>query len=339
MIAILLLEDSVLDADLIRASLDRAQLAFSIERVTSRDAFAAAVATGGHDLILADYCLPSFDGMTALEIARAAVPETPFIFVSGTLGEEIAIESLKHGATDYVVKQRLQRLPAAVTRALAEATERRERRKAEEQEKLLIAELSHRVKNTLATVSSIANQTLRRSESLAAFETTFMGRLRALADAHTLLLRARWQSVELPRIVQQALKPFLSADSDAVRLTGPGVALDARMALPLSMVVHELATNAARHGALRGPGGTITVDWRIDTATDLPRLQLSWIERNVLPFEPPRHDGFGTMLIRHGIGHELRGTARLGYSESGLSCEIELPLTTSRPDVLAMTAA
>ena len=147
-INILLLEDSDLDAELIAGHLRKGNVSHRITRVSTRDDYIGAL-SGDYDIILADYSLPSFDGLSALEIAHERTPETPFIFVSGTLGEEIAIESFKRGATDYVLKQRLVRLPAAVTRALAEAKEKFERQQAEAQLRLLVAELSHRVNNTI----------------------------------------------------------------------------------------------------------------------------------------------------------------------------------------------
>jgi signal transduction histidine kinase len=132
MVRILMLEDSQIDAELIRERILRTVEAAEISQVVLREEFEAALEKTGFDLILADYSLPGFDGMAALDIARQVVPETPFIVVSGVLGEEFAIEALKRGATDYVLKQRLSRLPAAMRRALSEAYERRERRLAEE---------------------------------------------------------------------------------------------------------------------------------------------------------------------------------------------------------------
>ncbi|USI71436.1 response regulator [Sphingomonas morindae] len=128
---VLHLEDSSIDADLICEYLRQAGADCAVERVWTRDDFVAALHRGGWDLILADHQLPTFDGEAALEIARATAPEIPFIFVSGTLGEDVAVEALKRGATDYVVKQRLHRLPDVVSRALAEAAARAERRRAE----------------------------------------------------------------------------------------------------------------------------------------------------------------------------------------------------------------
>jgi PAS domain S-box-containing protein len=131
LIRILLLEDSALDAELAQTRLAKAGLNFEMDRVETREAFVAALETTPYDLILADYSLPMFDGLSALEIASQLCPQVPFLFISGGLGEEVAIDSLKRGATDYVLKHRIDRLVPAVTRALAESRERADRRRAE----------------------------------------------------------------------------------------------------------------------------------------------------------------------------------------------------------------
>jgi PAS domain S-box-containing protein len=131
-VRVLLLEDSPLDAELVCARLAKAGVDCEFERVESREDFVAALDRGAFDIILADYSLPSFDGLSALEIAHAHSPHVPFLFVSGGLGEEVAIESLKRGATDYVLKHRLERLAPAVTRALDEARGRADRRRMQE---------------------------------------------------------------------------------------------------------------------------------------------------------------------------------------------------------------
>lgn len=132
-ISILLLEDSELDAELTLATLSNGRIAHSYRRVDDRTSFEAAIRAECPDLILSDYALPAFDGLAALSIAQELCPDVPFIVVSGAVGEEIAVETLKRGATDYVLKQHLERLPPAVRRAIVEAAERRERKRAEEQ--------------------------------------------------------------------------------------------------------------------------------------------------------------------------------------------------------------
>ncbi|NBC85963.1 MAG: response regulator, partial [Bacteroidetes bacterium] len=129
---ILMLEDVATDAELIRAELESEDIAFDARRVTARDGFALALEAGDLDLILVDYNLPAFDGMEALEMALEHRPTVPVVFVSGAIGEERAIETLKQGATDYVLKDKLSRLGPAVKRALREAQERRSRREAED---------------------------------------------------------------------------------------------------------------------------------------------------------------------------------------------------------------
>lgn len=161
---ILLLEDSPLDAELAISTLKSGGLSFRATRVETRDDYIAALCTGEYDLILADYALPSFDGVSALRIAAAQVPDVPFIFVSGSIGEELAIECLKQGATDYVLKDRLVRLVPCVKRAMKEVRERRDRRRAEDalmhNEKIatlgrLAATVAHEINNPLSSVTNV----------------------------------------------------------------------------------------------------------------------------------------------------------------------------------------
>jgi signal transduction histidine kinase len=151
-LSILLLEDSSLDAELVCAALEAGGIAHDADRVVDGPGFRAAAERGGYDIILADYVLPGFDGLEALAIARAACPETPFVFVSGTLGEDVAVDALKGGATDYVTKQRLDRLPRAVQRAIDEAKHRTARRRAEAALRDLNATLEERVSERTAAL-------------------------------------------------------------------------------------------------------------------------------------------------------------------------------------------
>src|SRR5664279_4716540 len=140
-IRILHLEDDVADMELVQATLESAGIVYQINRVQSRDEFSEAVSKGGYDVILADYGLPMYDGMSALQLIKELQLDVPFIFVSGTMGEDAAIEGLTEGATDYVLKQKLSRLAPALKRALLEAENKRERKQAEEELRKLNREL------------------------------------------------------------------------------------------------------------------------------------------------------------------------------------------------------
>jgi PAS domain S-box-containing protein len=203
-----------------------------------------------------------------------------------------------------------------------------ERRRAQERQKLLLAELSHRVKNTLATVLSIANQTLSRAESLDAFARSFRGRIQALAEAHSLLTAVNWDVAALRVLVEQALQPYASSDRSNVRISGDEVLLRPSAALTFSLVLHELATNAAKHGALQKPGGLVAVDCRVRSEGSR-ELHLHWAESGGPPVRPPVRRGFGLELIERSVAHELGGQAVLEYPVEGVSCDITVPLADS----------
>jgi two-component sensor histidine kinase len=320
---VLLLEDSDLDAGLIGEYLGQMSPAPEVVRTIARPDFIEALKAGGYDAILSDYSLPGFDGMAALELAQKHAPATPFIFVSGVLGEEIAIESLRNGATDYVLKQRLIRLPAAVSRAVAEAREREERRRAEQQLKLLVAELSHRVKNTLAAVMSIVRRSAGRHHTVPDFEQALLGRLRALSDAHSLLFEANWRETSLGQVLERILEPFRRDGDRSIHASGPEVKLAPKSALALSLIFHELMTNAIKHGALSGEHGRVHVEWETAPGPEQQvEIQLHWRENGGPAVSPPQGAGFGTHLIERSARYELDGEATLAFPETGFTCDL-----------------
>jgi two-component sensor histidine kinase/CheY-like chemotaxis protein len=324
-----MLEDSPLDAELIREQLERSTPKPEIRLVSNRSEFVKALEARDFDLILSDFSLPDFDGMTALEMASREVPEIPFIFVSGILGEEAAIESFRRGATDYVLKQRLIRLPAAVERALAEAHEKAELRRAHNQTELLVRELSHRVKNTMAMIMSLVRRTAKSSHTVDDYASNLLGRLRAMADAHALLFETNWSQAELSDVVRRTLAPYMEGRGDRIVIhPGPPVQLDPKSALALSMVFNELMTNAVKYGGLSQDGGQILISWERDDTGDeeTPAMTLTWREVGGPTVVPPQHQGFGTTLVERSIQYELQGGVKIDYAETGLVCRITFPI-------------
>ncbi len=323
---VLLLEDSPLDAELVAEQLRTMQPEPQIIRAARRADFVDAVSQGGFDIILADFSLPDFDGMSALDIASKACPDVPFIFVSGVLGEEAAIESFRRGATDYILKQRLIRLPAAVSRALAEARERRDRRHAEEQREILVRELSHRVKNTMAMVMSIVRRTARGRLSVDDYADSLLQRLDAMAQAHALLFQSNWEEARLADIVERVV----AAHDRNARFDLGGsqdVTLGPKSALAVSMVLNELVTNASKHGALSNDAGQVRLKWRQHTDhAGVDMVDIEWRESNGPIVVPPEAAGFGTALIERSVQYELEGAVDLHYLADGLTCSISFPL-------------
>lgn len=201
-----------------------------------------------------------------------------------------------------------------------------ERKHFERLQKLLIGELNHRVKNTLATVQSIANQTVYRAKSANDFATSFGGRLQALARAHNLLTQSTWQGAELSAIVHDQL-PIGEAGDDRISYSGPTLMLNSQAALHLSLVLHELATNAMKYGALSDLRGKLAIRWTV--RTDGGRhLVLQWQERGGPTVTVPQSGGFGTTLIEKSLDAH-GGVTAIRYEAEGITCEITLPLPES----------
>jgi len=207
-----------------------------------------------------------------------------------------------------------------------------ERKQAEEHQKLLMAELNHRVKNTLAVVQSIAAQTLRRTTSLEGFAESFNGRLRALATAHSLLTRGNWRSAGLEKLVQEALKAH-GTGRGAFETRGPELDLSPKQTLALSLVLHELATNAAKYGALSRRSGRVDIHWEILAGNGSGTLRLGWVERGGPPAKQPQAKGFGTTLIQRLVSYDLDGAFDVTYEPDGLRCEIVIPWTRGAAQV------
>ncbi len=203
-----------------------------------------------------------------------------------------------------------------------------ERKQAENRQKTLIDELNHRVKNTLATVQSLAMQTARHSDSLDDFSRRFEGRLMGLARAHDLLTTRHWEDAPLDYLTREVLCPMIGA-SNVLHIEGPPAVLNPRAALSLTMVLNELATNAARHGALATDNGELSLTWRLLEETEQTVVELLWQERGGPPVEAPKRRGFGMRLMERGIERDLGGELDLVFEPLGLSCRMTIPLRSA----------
>ncbi|MCB5174529.1 sensor histidine kinase [Microvirga lenta] len=257
---VLLLEDSALDVELVTEALAATGLAVTVHNVVDRADFSNAVRETSWDLILADYVLPAFDGLSALSLARELCPDTPFIFVSGTLGEEVAVEALKRGATDYVLKQRLERLPTTVLRALSEARARAEQQRTQEalhrlleERTALLHELDHRVKNNLQLLLSLLGIDIRQTRNREVREALgyMKQRLQALAAAHRDLYDGRGAARFDATTFARSLCEELTTQIDRVRITPEfqleAVEVEAAKAAPIALLFNEIVVNALTH--------------------------------------------------------------------------------------------
>ena len=200
-----------------------------------------------------------------------------------------------------------------------------ERKAVEAQRDLLVAELSHRVKNTLATVISIAQQTFLRGASAEESRRSFDARIRALAQTHGRLAEANWSGVSLECLVLDETAPYRREDDGNVRLSGPSIFLNPKHAVTLGMALHELSTNAAKYGALSSKRGAVDIVWHI--APEAEELRIRWIESGGPAVVPPERSGFGRLLLERALASDLRGTVQLDFAEAGVQCAIAFPLS------------
>lgn len=205
-----------------------------------------------------------------------------------------------------------------------------ERKSEQERRSLLVGELNHRVKNTLATVQSFAMQTLRNATSLAEGRAAFDARLIALSKTHDVLVREHWEGAGLHEIVSGALAAYIvSREEWRVTFRGPEIRLQTKAALALSMALNELATNAVKYGALSNGAGIVEVNWHIDPA-DQDEFRLLWVESGGPPVVAPRKRGFGSRLIEQGLSQDLAGDVHLRFENQGVVCTIRAPLAEIR---------
>ncbi|MEE1656721.1 HWE histidine kinase domain-containing protein [Microvirga sp. CF3062] len=208
-----------------------------------------------------------------------------------------------------------------------------ERKLADERQALLLHELNHRVKNTLATVQSVASLTRRSAENTdAASWNAFMDRLHGLAKTHDLLTTTQWQGALLEDVLKNELDPYQDVMRQRIRLKGPRINLQPSAALALGLAIHEMATNAVKYGSLSVPEGRVHVMWAVTTGSAPPSLLVEWVESGGPPVKKPERQGFGTKLIQRGLAQQLGGEIKLDFAPAGIRCVITFPIATMVTD-------
>jgi len=206
-----------------------------------------------------------------------------------------------------------------VLRRITEATT--ERTRAADRDQLLMAELDHRVKNTIANIQALVLRTSQSADSLVGFVEGLDGRIKSIARSHSLLSQSRWEGISLQDLLREELDPYAHRDIPAM-LDGPDVVLTPKSALALSLAIHELATNAAKYGALSSKAGQVAVVW---TLSDDGGIALKWTETGGPRVKPPKRRGFGSTLIEKALTMETDGRASVRYRTAGVVCDVFLP--------------
>ena len=200
-----------------------------------------------------------------------------------------------------------------------------ERKEAEAKQALLVRELHHRVKNTLTTVQAIMGSTARATETTEDFQRAFTARIASLARTHSLLTEAKWQSVAFGDLLRAELEPYDDGSEHRITLAGPPVELSSELAVPIGMAVHELTTNAAKHGALGELGGRVEVRWSVKNE-DVRQLCWVWNEHDGPPVELPTREGFGSRLLKRVLTVQTGADVKIDFDPDGLRVTVALPL-------------
>jgi two-component sensor histidine kinase len=242
-------------------------------------------------------------------------------------------------ASTVFISDALRRQRAAIERTERERHEREERlrqantrleheiqehQRTEDALRFTLRELDHRVKNTLATIQSVADQTLRSSRSMDEFGEAFRGRIQAMARIHTALAGRRWEGLPLAELIDLVVGPYRH-HADSVSIECDGSFVSSELVRILGMTLHELATNAAKYGALSTKEGRLAISSRLESECG-GRLRIRWVERDGPQVHEPTRRGFGMRLIEEALAYEVEGTVALRFPEQGLHCEIELPV-------------
>lgn len=291
-----------------------------------------------------EYVNPAFAEMTGYSV-REAVGRTPRILQGSktdpavldrmrtalAAGEPFQGETVnyrKDGST-YVVEWLITPIrdpDGRITRWISAQRDVTERHAAEERQYLLVQELHHRVRNTLATVKAVLTASARSSVDMAEFQDTFTARIAALAKTHTLLTEDRAQIVPFDALLRAELQPYDDLRSSRIALTGPVVLLPSELAVPIGMAAHELTTNAVRHGSLKDANGRLEVTWSVEESQSGRVLHWTWNEHDGPPVALPTREGFGKHLLQGVLTYQIKATVEIAFDPDGLRVSIDIPL-------------
>jgi len=273
-------------------------------------------------------------GKSKEELLGTTVPGSSFAALKAKLLQDGSwageLRQQTKDGQQLIVETRLQLENFSGRRLVLESTHDVTARHASERRlRLLLGELTHRVRNTLAVIQAIARHTMRNSKSKEDFAERFETRLSALASAHSLLVSSDWQGADFAELARQQLAPYITDNPDRLRLQGPSLSLPADLATPFGLVLHELATNAAKYGALSVAAGTVSLSWTINETNQQRSLKAVWEEGGAPNATEIRSDGMGSALIDRVIpGAQVERE----YQPGGLVCTIELPMPEPTKD-------
>jgi len=295
-----------------------------------------------HPIIFANDAFLSLTGYDREEVLGHSFK---FLMARGADPEALAhVEAAFGGSTDHGSEVRYRRKDGSkfwaaifispvrnergeVVQHFASFVDLTRQRQEQDQAKMLIGELNHRVKNILSTVQSIVWQALRTTSDPKVIREAIESRLSALSRSHDLLTRENWESAGLLDLLNDAMEPFGVAGGRAGRIvvTGKNIRFPPKAVLALGIAFHELATNAVKYGAFSNAAGSITIGWTIEPTPEGNRLLLRWQEKDGPPVTPPSRKGFGSRVIERGLAHELEGTVHLDYRPDGVVCTMNVP--------------
>jgi two-component sensor histidine kinase len=290
--------------------------------------------------IVAEEALLRADRRSLAEWIERQPPWSDFPFVLLTFREGILDSRMPELLGNVTILERPfhPRTLVSVVRSALRARRRQreaeaflaERERTEQRQALLIRELHHRVKNTLATVQALVGSTARSTNTVDEFYHAFSDRIVSLAKTHSLLTEDYWQMASLREILENELGPYDDESRGRIRLSGPPLELSADLAVPTGMAIHELTTNAVKHGALSVPDGRVEVAWEVKALENGRRLHLEWIERDGPLVAEPTRRGFGSTLLQRVLTAQVQAQIDIDYQPTGLRFTMDAPLVEHR---------